>query len=297
MKDLEQPPTASISSKEDYEKSTKNEDIIENNKPKKNFSIVLNRYDFFNIILLLALFISISFSIYSHFHFKNQLKEIKDNFISSIKNLETQMICFKKELNKSIEYNYNINNEMKETKLNDIKNEIKKEMTNYMYNINNTLIYCSNNINNTLTNYSYHLNISFIKGMIIAWFGKINEIPKNWTICDGKNGTPDLRNRFIIGSSDDIKFGKTGGKSNITLSKSNLPPIGNGNISCDSHYGTWHHTSNGFIKYKGYYGPNIKLGDYDDWGSNYMIDLNEGMEASPIDIMNPFFSLYYIMKL
>ena len=150
-------------------------------------------------------------------------------------------------------------------------NEIKKEMTNYMYNINNTLIYYSNNLNdtltnyeynlnNTLTNYSYYLNITqrnnksqdiFIKGMIIAWFGKINEIPKNWTICDGNNGTPDLRNRFIIGSSDDIEFGKKGGNSTITLSKSSLPPIGNGNISCNYNYGKWHH-SNGFIKYQSF---------------------------------------------
>ena len=34
--------------------------------------------------------------------------------------------------------------------------------------------------------------------MIIAWFGTLNEIPENWAICDGTNGTPDLRNKFII---------------------------------------------------------------------------------------------------
>jgi hypothetical protein len=36
----------------------------------------------------------------------------------------------------------------------------------------------------------------FLKGMIIMWYGK-EEIPEGWALCDGSNGTPDLRNRFI----------------------------------------------------------------------------------------------------
>ena len=38
--------------------------------------------------------------------------------------------------------------------------------------------------------------VSFLpKGSIIAWNGKTP--PKGWALCDGKNGTPDLRGRFI----------------------------------------------------------------------------------------------------
>ena len=141
------------------------------------------------------------------------------------------------------------------------------------------------------------LNKMFSKGMIMAWYGKINEIPKNWVICDGTNGTPDLRNRFIIGSSEIINFGTKGGSSSIKLQKSNLPSLGESLFSCDSHYGSWHHKSNNFIKYHSGYSTNVKLGGGDNWGSNYIIDLNEGMESTPIDIMNPYFSLYYIMKM
>ena len=38
--------------------------------------------------------------------------------------------------------------------------------------------------------------VSFLpRGSIIAWNGKTP--PKGWALCDGKNGTPDLRGRFI----------------------------------------------------------------------------------------------------
>lgn len=44
---------------------------------------------------------------------------------------------------------------------------------------------------------------SFIAGMIIMWSGTIATIPTGWALCNGLNGTPDLRDRFIIGASQD----------------------------------------------------------------------------------------------
>lgn len=44
---------------------------------------------------------------------------------------------------------------------------------------------------------------SFIAGMIIMWSGTIATIPTGWVLCNGLNGTPDLRDRFIIGASQD----------------------------------------------------------------------------------------------
>jgi len=35
-------------------------------------------------------------------------------------------------------------------------------------------------------------------GGIIMWSG--SSIPTGWGLCDGTQGTPDLRNRFIVGS-------------------------------------------------------------------------------------------------
>lgn len=37
-------------------------------------------------------------------------------------------------------------------------------------------------------------------GGIIIWSGSVASIPTGWFLCNGANGTPDLRNRFVIGS-------------------------------------------------------------------------------------------------
>ena len=37
-------------------------------------------------------------------------------------------------------------------------------------------------------------------GAIMAWEGPVSSIPVNWHLCDGTNGTPDLRDRFVLGA-------------------------------------------------------------------------------------------------
>jgi len=41
-------------------------------------------------------------------------------------------------------------------------------------------------------------------GGIIMWSGAIASIPTGWALCNGSNGTPDLRNKFIIGAHSDL---------------------------------------------------------------------------------------------
>ena len=46
-------------------------------------------------------------------------------------------------------------------------------------------------------------------GGIIMWSGKIADIPTNYALCNGSNGTPDLRNTFVIGAHSDQTVGVT----------------------------------------------------------------------------------------
>ncbi len=50
-------------------------------------------------------------------------------------------------------------------------------------------------------------------GTIVAWFPSPGVIvpPKGWFVCDGNNGTPDLRDRFIYGTADVVEVGMDGG--------------------------------------------------------------------------------------
>jgi len=46
-------------------------------------------------------------------------------------------------------------------------------------------------------------------GGIIMWSGTIAAIPSGWALCNGSNGTPDLRNTFVIGAHSDSSGAKT----------------------------------------------------------------------------------------
>jgi microcystin-dependent protein len=64
---------------------------------------------------------------------------------------------------------------------------------------------------------------AFSAGMILLWSGTIATIPSGWALCNGSNGTPDLRDRFIVGAGSTYAVNATGGSATTTLSTANLP--------------------------------------------------------------------------
>jgi microcystin-dependent protein len=61
-------------------------------------------------------------------------------------------------------------------------------------------------------------------GAILLWGGSLNDIPRGWVVCDGANGTPNLRNRFPKSVPDGTTDpGATGGHNSLTLSTSQMP--------------------------------------------------------------------------
>lgn len=69
-------------------------------------------------------------------------------------------------------------------------------------------------------------------GLIMMWSGNIASIPANFRLCDGANGTPDLRDKFIVGAGLSYVPGANGGATththtvtvqNTTLTISTMP--------------------------------------------------------------------------
>ena len=73
-------------------------------------------------------------------------------------------------------------------------------------------------------------------GTIVMWSG--TTAPSGWAICNGTNGTPDLRGRFVVGMDEDAvttpvntttqtlnygAIGNMGGKNNHSLLESEIP--------------------------------------------------------------------------
>ena len=72
------------------------------------------------------------------------------------------------------------------------------------------------------------LNVGVIHvGFIQDYYGDVTQLPVGWSLCDGTNGTPDLRGMFIIGYDprDDEynEIGKTGGAKEVTLKLHQMP--------------------------------------------------------------------------
>lgn len=61
------------------------------------------------------------------------------------------------------------------------------------------------------------------KGSIIPWFGKLADIPAGYALCDGTNGTPDLRDRFIVGAGKSYKLSDIGGENTHILTVEEMP--------------------------------------------------------------------------
>lgn len=54
-------------------------------------------------------------------------------------------------------------------------------------------------------------------GLISLWSGSIGSIPVGWYLCDGTNGTPDLRDRFIVGAGTTYAVTATGGSADAIV--------------------------------------------------------------------------------
>jgi hypothetical protein len=80
-------------------------------------------------------------------------------------------------------------------------------------------------------------------GLISIWSGSANNIPEHWVLCNGQNGTPDLRDKFVIGGGQSYAPHSQGGTLNHTHP---IPHTHNnpttGNTSADHTHNMQSHT-------------------------------------------------------
>jgi hypothetical protein len=54
-------------------------------------------------------------------------------------------------------------------------------------------------------------------GLITMWSGSIGSIPSGWALCNGSNGTPDLRDRFVVAAGSTYSVAQTGGSADSVV--------------------------------------------------------------------------------
>lgn len=158
-------------------------------------------------------------------------------------------------------------------------------------------------------------------GAILMWSGSIDQIPEGWHICDGTNGTPDLRDRFIVGAGKGYNIGGNGGTNENKLSIDQFPK--DFTVSGTTYNNGLHdHISSNMIHRVGWpihsqdqnnYDTRLLASDdwTDEWGKEWKnLDMrisvdgyhNHSFRSDPIgkgkSIENrpPFYALAFIMK-
>lgn len=129
-------------------------------------------------------------------------------------------------------------------------------------------------------------SFEFPKGIIVAWSGEITKIPDGWTLCNGSNGAPDLRGRFILGANPNTggntnfmvnEMNAIGGEEKVQLKVEELPKHSHSiNVCEDVKSGRWGGGS---------------------WGNCRNKNTDITGNDIPHNNMPPYYSLAYIMKL
>ena len=73
-------------------------------------------------------------------------------------------------------------------------------------------------------------------GAIVMWEGNIAFIPSGWALCNGQNGTPNLLDKFIVGSGEDYNAGDVGGSDSLSLRTEQLPAHSHTMETAGDHY-------------------------------------------------------------
>ena len=143
-------------------------------------------------------------------------------------------------------------------------------------------------VNGAVAATSFAGNGTIPVGGIIMWSGAISAIPAGWALCDGNNGTPNLKDRFVVGAGNNYGVNATGGATTQSLNSGNLP-------SFSINYNDIYYSENGGSVSV----PNNRgSGDTDGDNRGYEISRTASYSgnAAAFSIMPPYYSLAFIMR-
>ena len=143
------------------------------------------------------------------------------------------------------------------------------------------------------------------QGAIVMWSGNPSAIPDGWALCDGANGTPDLRGRFIVGynpsDSDYNSVGNIGGAKTHSHSLTGRTDI-IANPSTGAEYLLVENTTGGLADCDSGTSPMVwRLdggtpdSDYNHGNCAYYVGISGTADST--DQRPPYFTLAYIMRL
>lgn len=144
-----------------------------------------------------------------------------------------------------------------------------------------------------------------VPGIIVLWQGSLTTVPSGWALCNGTNGTPDLRNRFVVGAGDDYARGATGGSATAVVVEHNHSSTTTVTDPGHKHEVRIATTASNSITNRvqpGATSPSSTLGTSDatqnaDTNIHVSTTINNRGESGAHKNLPPYYALAYIMKL
>ena len=85
---------------------------------------------------------------------------------------------------------------------------------------------------------------SIPSGLIAIWSGAVGSIPSGWYLCNGQNGTPDLRDSFILGAGNTYAVGATGGSKDAIVVSHTHTATSTSTVTDPGHNHTYNQATN-----------------------------------------------------
>ena len=85
---------------------------------------------------------------------------------------------------------------------------------------------------------------SIPRGLIAIWSGAVGSIPSGWYLCNGQNGTPDLRDSFILGAGNTYAVGATGGSKDAIVVSHTHTATSTSTVTDPGHNHTYNQATN-----------------------------------------------------
>lgn len=218
---------------------------------------------------------------------KSEIIQTKDNAIQDIENKRVSIINYLDTTEVGALKNDVGDMTLLQTDIKDnLVNAVNSLDTNHI-NLNDSVNEIDSIVTDVVNTLNEKANYYVPKGLISMWSGAISTIPPTWSLCDGTNGTPDLRNRFIVAAGANYTVGDIGGEGFVTLTIDQMPvhSHGTGGLTIGAN-GQHSHSFSGTTTNDGAHTHNVGMG-YSTGGDNSRYIQAAAQSQSSGDTPNP----------